>query len=306
VALSVDGNGRYTRLDPYAGAQLALAEAHRNVAVTGAVPVAVTNCLNFGSPEDPHVMWQFAEAVRGLADGCAELGIPVTGGNVSFYNSTGAAAIHPTPVVGVLGVLADVTARVPMGFTTAGDVVFVLGETREELSGSEWAWVAHEHLGGTPPRVDLAAERRLGETIAAANQLGLIRTAHDLSDGGLAQALAECCLRHGLGATLQLPDDAPGGPFGFLFSESAARALVSVPLGRERAFIAACDERGVPWTALGVVGRPDGPLEIADLFQVPLAELRAAWSGTLPALFDQPAPAPADPAATSDDPPPAG
>ncbi|HEU4425428.1 MAG TPA: phosphoribosylformylglycinamidine synthase subunit PurL, partial [Pilimelia sp.] len=142
VALSVDGNGRYARLDPYEGARLALAEAYRNVAVTGATPVAVTNCLNFGSPEDPAVMWQFAEAVRGLADGCAELGIPVTGGNVSFYNQTGAAAIHPTPVVGVLGVLEDVNQRVPMGFRHDGDAIILLGETRAELSGSEWAWVA--------------------------------------------------------------------------------------------------------------------------------------------------------------------
>jgi len=288
VALSVDGNGRFARLDPYAGAQLALAEAYRNVAVAGAAPVAVTNCLNFGSPEDPNVMWQFAEAVRGLADGCAELGIPVTGGNVSFYNSTGAAAVNPTPVVGVLGILADVATRVPTGFTSAGDVVFLLGETREELSGSEWAWVVHEHLGGSPPRVDLAAERRLGESIGAANELGLIRTAHDLSDGGLAQALVECCLRHGLGATVQLPEESPGGAFGYLFSESAGRALVSVPLGRERAFIAVCDERELPWTALGVVGGPDTPLEIAEQFRVPLAELRTAWSGTLPALFDPP------------------
>jgi phosphoribosylformylglycinamidine synthase len=300
VAISVDGNGRYTRLDPYAGAQLALTEAYRNVAVTGATPVAVTNCLNFGSPEDPNVMWQFAEAVRGLADGCAVLGIPVTGGNVSFYNSTGPAAINPTPVVGVLGVLTDVAARVPMGFTTAGDVIFLLGETREELSGSEWAWVRHGHLGGSPPQVDLAAERRLGELIAAANQLGLLRTAHDLSDGGLAQALVECCLRGGFGASVQLPDQPPGGPFGYLFSETSARALVSVPLGRERAFIAQCEEHQQPWTPIGVVGSADGPLQVTDLFDIELPELRAAWSGTLPALFDRPVPD-ARPAA---DPPP--
>jgi phosphoribosylformylglycinamidine synthase len=290
VAVSVDGNGRFTRLDPYLGARLALAEAYRNVAVTGASPVAVTNCLNFGSPEDPNVMWQFAEAVRGLAEGCAELGIPVTGGNVSFYNSTGAAAVHPTPVVGVLGVLPDVTSRVPMGFSASGDVIILLGETREELSGSEWAWVEHGHLGGCPPLVDLAAERRLAGAVAAANELGLIRTAHDLSDGGLAQALVECCLRHGYGATVQLPEGAPGGAFGYLFSESAGRALVSVPLGRERAFIAVCDERSVPWTPLGVVGNRDGALELAELFQIPLSELRTAWSGTLPSLFDPPAP----------------
>jgi phosphoribosylformylglycinamidine synthase II len=288
VVLSVDGNGRFARLDPYAGAQLALAEAYRNVVVTSAMPVAVTNCLNFGSPEDPHVMWQFAEAVRGLADGCAQLGIPVTGGNVSFYNSTGAAAINPTPVVGVLGIIDDVAARIPAGFSSPGDVIFLLGETREELSGSEWAWVEHGHLGGSPPRVDLDAEQRLGAVIAEANGLGLLRTAHDLSEGGLAQALTEACLRRGFGATIQLPADAPGGAFGYLFSESAGRALVSVPLGREKAFSGLCADRGLPWTALGVVGNTDGPLKLVDQFEIPLEELRAAWSTTLPKLFDHP------------------
>jgi phosphoribosylformylglycinamidine (FGAM) synthase-like enzyme len=151
VALATDGNGRYCRLDPYAGTQLALAEAYRNVAATGARPVAVTNCLNFGSPEDPGVMWQFAEAVRGLADGCARLGTPVTGGNVSFYNQTGEVAIHPTPVVGVLGVLDDVRRRVPIGFSRPGARLVLLGTTRAEFGGSAWAQVVHGHLGGRPP-----------------------------------------------------------------------------------------------------------------------------------------------------------
>ncbi|MGI8698560.1 MAG: phosphoribosylformylglycinamidine synthase subunit PurL, partial [Mycobacteriales bacterium] len=150
VALATDGNGRYAALDPYAGAQLALAEAYRNVAVTGARPIAVTNCLNFGSPEDPAVMWSFAEAVRGLADGCRALGTPVTGGNVSFYNATGGTAVHPTPVVGVLGLMDDVARRTPMGFRDVGDVLLLLGDTRAELGGSEWAWVTHRHLGGRP------------------------------------------------------------------------------------------------------------------------------------------------------------
>ncbi len=155
--VSVDGNGRYTRLDPYAGAQLALAEAYRNVATTGARPLAVTNCLNFGSPEDPAVMWQFAEAVRGLADGCQQLGIPVTGGNVSFYNQTGTTAILPTPVVGVLGVIDDVTRRTPMALRGDGALLYLLGDTRDEFGGSEWAHVVHGFLGGRPPTVDLAA-----------------------------------------------------------------------------------------------------------------------------------------------------
>jgi phosphoribosylformylglycinamidine synthase len=291
VALSVDGNGRYARLDPYTGAKLALAEAYRNVAVTGARPVAVTNCLNFGSPEDPAVMWQFAEAVRGLADGCAELGIPVTGGNVSFYNQTGAAAIHPTPVVGVLGVLDDVSRRVPMGFAPSGDgtddLIFLLGDTGVELSGSEWAWVTHGHLGGTPPQVDLARERSLADLLAEASRAGHLTSAHDLSDGGLAQALVESCLRHDVGAQVAIPEQFAGGsmPFVYLFSESAGRVMVAVPRGHEKAFTTLCVERGVPWTLIGVTDPAGTDLAVRDQFTVPLAELREAYTGTLPRLF---------------------
>ncbi|MFG1903751.1 phosphoribosylformylglycinamidine synthase subunit PurL [Micromonospora carbonacea] len=291
VALSLDGNGRYARLDPYHGTKLALAEAYRNVAVTGAKPIAVTNCLNFGSPEDPGVMWQFAEAVRGLADGCLELGIPVTGGNVSFYNQTGAAAIHPTPVVGVLGVLDDVASRVPMGFVprTAGDhdQLFLLGETHVELSGSEWAWVTHEHLGGIPPQVDLGRERQLADLLAEAARVGHLSSAHDLSDGGLAQSLVESCLRRGVGAVIAVPEQFAGGsmPFVFLFSESAGRVLVSVPRGHEKAFTALCAERGVPWEFIGVTDPASGALEVRDQFRIGLDELSAAHSATLPRLF---------------------
>ncbi|HEY9522642.1 MAG TPA: phosphoribosylformylglycinamidine synthase subunit PurL, partial [Thermopolyspora sp.] len=199
IALATDGNGRYAKLDPYAGAQLALAEAYRNVAVTGARPLAVTNCLNFGSPEDPEVMWQFAEAVRGLADACRTLGVPVTGGNVSFYNQTGTTPIHPTPVIGVLGVIDDVRRRIRSGFTAAGLRVVLLGETREEFGGSEWAHVAHGHLGGLPPVVDLDAERALADVMVTAAAKDLVEGSHDLSDGGLAVALAEACLATGIG-----------------------------------------------------------------------------------------------------------
>src|SRR5690349_1218805 len=160
--------------------------------------LAVSDCLNFGSPEDPAVMWQFAEACRGLKDACVALGIPVTGGNVSLYNQTGETAILPTPVVAVLGVIEDVTRRTPTGFPAEGHRVLLLGETREELSGSEWAHVVHGHLGGRPPRVDLAAERALSELLVEAT--GVLSSAHDLSEGGLAQALVESCLRHDVGA----------------------------------------------------------------------------------------------------------
>ena len=291
VAVSVDGNGRYARLDPYQGARLALAEAYRNVAVTGAEPIAVTNCLNFGSPEDPGVMWQFAEAVRGLADGCAELGIPVTGGNVSFYNQTGAVAIHPTPIVGVLGVIDDVRRRIPMGFPAPthpeGDLIFLLGETRTELSGSEWAWVTHGHLGGEPPRVDLARERALAQVMIAAARDGLVSAAHDLSDGGLAQALVESCLRRNVGARIELPEEfrAESMPFVYLFSESAGRAIAVVPRGREEAFTALCAQHEVPVTWIGVTDGASRALEITGQFTISLDELRAAFTATLPKLF---------------------
>jgi len=286
VALATDGNGRYTRLDPFAGAQLALAEAYRNVAATGAVPIAVTNCLNFGSPEDPDVMWQFAEATRGLAEGCRALGTPVTGGNVSFYNSTAGTAIHPTPVVGVLGLFDDVARRTPIGFQEPGEVLLLLGDTRDELGGSEWAWAEHRHLGGRPPAVDLDRERLLGEVLVAGSRDGMLSSAHDLSDGGLAQALVESCLAGrrgaGLGGRVVLP--AGLDPFVQLFSESAGRALVSVPRSEELRFTEMCDARGLPCTRIGV-SDDTGTLEVQDLFEVALEELREAHEGTLPRLF---------------------
>jgi phosphoribosylformylglycinamidine synthase len=279
VALATDGNGRYCLLDPYAGAQLALAEAYRNVAATGARPVAVTNCLNFGSPEDPAVMWQFIESVRGLADGCGLLGIPVTGGNVSFYNQTGEVAIHPTPVVGVLGVMDDVRRRVPMGFSQPGTQLVLLGTTSDALGGSAWAQVAHGHLGGRPPAVDLAAERAAASLLGTAARAGLLAAAHDISDGGLAVALTESCLAGGHGCRVSLPGD----EFTFLFSESAARVVVAVMPGSEAEFASLCATHGVPATPLGTV--EGASLEVAGSFAVPLDELAAAHQGVLPALF---------------------
>ncbi|WP_166352345.1 phosphoribosylformylglycinamidine synthase subunit PurL [Phytoactinopolyspora limicola] len=282
VALSTDANGRYAKLDPYLGAQLALAEAYRNVAVTGARPLAVTNCLNFGSPEDPAVMWQFAEAVRGLADGCRTLGTPVTGGNVSLYNQTGDTAILPTPVVGVLGVIDDVAGRVPSGFNTPGHIIYLLGDTDDEFGGSEWAHVVHGHLGGQPPAVRLDAERDLAELFYHAARDGLIAAAHDVSDGGLAQALSEAVLRHGVGARVWVPPELD--PFVFLFSESTARAIVAVPHPEEVRFTGMCAARGVPHERIGVVDDADA-LDVQGQFTIGLDELRAAHEGTLPAAF---------------------
>ncbi len=286
VALATDGNGRYTRLDPFAGAQLALSEAYRNVAVSGARPLAVTDCLNFGSPEDPDVMWQFVEACRGLTEACLTLQLPVTGGNVSFYNQTnsqtGSTPINPTPVVGVLGVIEDVHRRVPMGFASADEVVVLLGTTRDELGGSEWAHEVHGHLGGRPPAVDLAAEVALGRLMADAAAEGLVSAAHDVSDGGLAQTLVEMVLRHGIGASVSVADVA-AEPFVALWSESVARAVVSVPAGRVATLETRASSYGVPCLRLGSTGGES--LAVEGVLEVAIDELREAHTRTLPALF---------------------
>jgi phosphoribosylformylglycinamidine synthase subunit PurL len=292
IAVSTDASGRYTQLDPYAGAQLALAEAYRNVAVTGATPIAVTNCLNFGSPEDPGVMWQFSQAVRGLADGCAALGIPVTGGNVSFYNQTGNAAILPTPVVGVLGVIDDVKRRIPTGFgTEPGETLMLLGDTRDEFDGSIWAQVTADHLGGVPPKVDLAREKLLADVLSAASRDGLVSAAHDLSEGGLIQAVVEAALTGETGCRIVLPSgcESAAEAFVFLFSESAGRVLVAVPRTEESRFRAMCEARSLPATRIGVVdegpGDEEASVEVQGQFSISLSQLRSTSEGVLRRLF---------------------
>lgn len=279
VAIATDCNGRFAFLDPRAGARLALAEAYRNVAVTGAQPVAITDCLNFGSPEDPAVMWQFSEAIAGLVDGCRELGVPVTGGNVSFYNQTGQTAILPTPVVGVLGVIDDVTARTPMGFARAGEEIYLLGETRDELAGSVWADVVHGHLGGLPPALDLSREKALAGLLVRAARRGLLSSAHDLADGGLAQALVESALRRDVGARVSVGSD----PFVALFAESTGRVVVTLPATGAEELGELAAAAGVPLHRLGVTG--GDALVVEDLFSLPLTEIRAAWMAPIPAAM---------------------
>ncbi len=290
IAIATDANGRYCQLDPYAGAQLALAEAYRNVATSGAVPTAVTDCLNFGSPENPEVMWQFSRAVEGLSDACLSLEVPVTGGNVSFYNQTGDTPIHPTPVVGVLGIIDDVARRVPSGWQDEGEHLYLLGVTRDELDGSAWAETVHAHLGGLPPSVDLDAERRLAELLHSASLGGILSGAIDLSEGGLAQSLAEGALRFGVGARVWLEEimerdgvDATAA----LFSESQGRVLVAVPHEEDVKFRGLCAGRDYPVLRIGVTdGTGDAAsLEIQDRFTLPLDELRASHEATLPERF---------------------
>jgi phosphoribosylformylglycinamidine synthase subunit PurL len=288
VAVATDANGRYCQLDPRAGARLALAEAYRNVAASGAVPAAVSDCLNFGSPENPEVMWQFSQAVEGLADACLELEIPVTGGNVSFYNQTGDVPIHPTPVVAVLGVIDDVARRVPSGWQDDGHNIYLLGRTRVELDGSAWADVVHGHLGGRPPAVDLAAEKGLAELLHAASVEGLIDSAHDLADGGLAIALAEGVLRFGVGARVFLGEilDRDGVDLATaLFSESTGRVIVTVPREDDVKFRGLCDGRGYAVARIGVTDARSASLEVQDVFTAPVDELRAAHRAPLADAF---------------------
>ncbi|GHC99811.1 phosphoribosylformylglycinamidine synthase subunit PurL [Zhihengliuella salsuginis] len=289
VAIATDANGRYTYLDPYAGAQLALAESYRNVATSGAVPAAVSDCLNYGSPEDSDVMWQLAEGIRGLSDACMALGVPVTGGNVSLYNQTGDKAIHPTPVVATLGKFDDVDRRTPSGWRADADgqAIYLMGTTADELDGSEIANL-RGHLGGVPPKVDLAAEKLLGELLINASRDGMIDAAHDLSEGGLAAALSEMVLRHGVGARVALDDvcERDGvDTFAALFSESQGRAVVAVPRSEEVRFNDMLSARGFPVARLGVVDAQSGNLEIQGVFTASVEELREAHEGTMEKYF---------------------
>ncbi|WP_419178736.1 phosphoribosylformylglycinamidine synthase subunit PurL [Corynebacterium argentoratense] len=278
VAVSADCSGRYTKLDPNMGARLALAEAYRNVACTGATPIAVTNCLNFGSPENPDVMWQFKEAVHGLADGCHELGIPVSGGNVSFYNQTGAEPILPTPVVGVLGVIDDVASSIGTK-AAAGQQLVLLGETLDEFGGSIWQQVSGAGLNGMPPVVDLGNEQRLAALLS--DSRGVVAAAHDVSEGGLNQTLVELAINAGCGVVVDLAEVADDA-FTALFSESASRVVVAMDADNVGGFFAAAEQHGVPATLIGEL-RGDS-YDVASV-SIPMDELESAWKNTLPELF---------------------
>jgi phosphoribosylformylglycinamidine synthase len=276
VAVATDANANWSYLNPYEGAKLALAEAARNIATAGAKPLAVTNCLNFGSPEDPGVMWQFAESVRGLADGCLEMGLPVTGGNVSFYNQTGAVAILPTPVIGVLGVIDDVRTRTPMSFDKAGLDLYLLGETKADIAGSEWAYI-HGQRGGSAPIADLQREMRLIEVLVAGRTEKIFTAAHDLSQGGLSATLTEMVLRHNVGAKVTLENVGVA-----LISETPGRVVVAVDPSQASALSALANKHSIAITKIGSTGAD--ALEINDA-KISLTELRKAHTETFPKLF---------------------
>ena len=280
LAISTDCNPRFCSLDPYLGAQHAVAEAARNVAVTGARPLAVTNCLNFGNPERPESMWEFAEAVRGLGDACRALKTPVVSGNVSLYNETaGEGAIPPTPTIGMVGLLEDVERHVVAGFTTEGDSILLLGESFEELGATEYLSVVHGLEVGAPPKLDLSAEASLHGLLAEAAEGRLLHSAHDLSEGGFAIALAECAIFSGIGATVRLD---LGGlrPDSALFGESASRAIVSCSESDEAALLGLAQRSGVPVVRVGSTGGTR--IRIEPGIDIAIEEAQHVWSRTLP------------------------
>jgi phosphoribosylformylglycinamidine synthase II len=281
VAISVDCNSRYCALDPYVGAMIAVVESARNVVCAGASPIGLTDCLNFGNPEKPEIMWQFAEAVRGIRDACLALDVPVVSGNVSFYNETDGRAIPPTPTIAMVGLLESIDHHTTQWFKSEGDIIVLLGRTREELGGSEYLALAHGLVRGTPPWIDLEVERQLQLVCSRAIGDGLLRSAHDVAEGGLAVALAECCVS-GPGAPLGAVVDLEGAirPDALLFGESQSRVLISLRrrhLGRMRELAAAAD---VPLSILGEVrGRR---LVVQPLVDLDLDEIRHTWSSALP------------------------
>jgi phosphoribosylformylglycinamidine synthase len=288
LALSTDGKARFCHLDPRIGAYLAVLEAARNVACSGARALALVNCLNFGDPEHAEVMWQFVEVVEGMSEACETLGIPVIGGNVSFYNASRGADIHPTPVVGVIGLIDELDDAPPPARLDAGESIVVLGETRPELGGSEWAAIVHGLDGGTPPVADLGAAVKLHALVADLVREREVAGVHDASDGGLAVALCEMAFAGNTGFRVDLAT-APGArecsAAEAAFGESTSRVVVSVTADQVAAVLGVAAVAGVP---AAVVGQAGGDQCIADgAFAVPLADARRSWQAAIPNLMSQ-------------------
>jgi phosphoribosylformylglycinamidine synthase subunit PurL len=287
LAMTLDGNSLYCQLEPRAGGRIAVAEACRNLACVGARPLGVTNCLNFGNPEKPEVMWQFEEAIEGLAEACRAFGIPVTGGNVSFYNDTEGASIYPTPVLGIVGMIRDVGRLVGPGFRKEGDLIVLLGETREEVGGSQYLRIIHGRETGQVPALDLALERRVQEVVIAAVEGGLVRSAHDVSDGGLAVCVAESCIQSPgkLGCVLDIAEEVRDDAL--LFGESQSRIVVSLSRSHLSDLRRLAARKKVRLSVIGRVGGRDVVVRRGGrrLVRIPVARLRRAWEETLPRAF---------------------
>lgn len=289
LALSVDGNSRYTYLDPYIGGMIAVLEAARNVAVAGARPLAVTNCLNFGNPTRPQVFWQFQQAVQGMSRACEALETPVTGGNVSFHNETSGEAIFPTPVVGMVGLLEDVKSHCPVGWKGDGQAIYLVGELAGSLAGSEYLYVCWGKLAGKMPLPDLQRARHLHRFLEEAAAQALLSSAHDLSDGGLAVALAECCIAGGKGAELTLPLPESARVDELLFGESQSRVVLSLPPEREEALKEKARQYSLPLYRLGVTGGKVLTIHIENTgsINLPLPEIVKTWEEVLPCYMEQ-------------------
>ena len=290
LAMSVDGNGRYSFLDPFRGAQLAVAEACRNVACAGALPIGATNNLNFGNPEKPEIMWQLVQAVRGIGAACRALDVPITGGNVSLYNETDGKAILPTPVLGVVGVIEDATRVQARAFPEDGAAIVLLGESRDELGGSEYLYQVHGLLRGQPPQLDLDAERKLQKLLVDTAADGLTMSAHDCAEGGLAVALAECCFdTGGQGADVDVPTVASHAlaTESALFGESASRVIVSVEPAMLDALLARADAAGVPARLIGRTGGTRIRISVDGVLaaDVAVADAEQAWTTAIEGYF---------------------
>jgi phosphoribosylformylglycinamidine synthase len=292
LALSVDCNGRFVYLDPFVGAQHAVAEASRNVACAGAQPIGATNCLNFGNPEKPEVMWQFVRAVEGMGAACRALDVPITGGNVSLYNETDGRAVLPTPVIGIVGLIADAERIARRTFQAAEDAVILLGESRAELGGSEYLKVVHGLVRGVPPAIDLAREAALQRLLVEGIATGLIRSAHDCAEGGFAVALAECCFDTGLGVSADLlcVETVDGfAEIATLFSESASRVIVSASPSAVPDVLARAAALNVPAVRIGTVGGNRIRISVAGRVALDesLPESEALWAGALEGYFER-------------------
>jgi len=285
LAMTTDCNGRYVYLDPEVGGKIALAEAARNVVCSGAEPLAITDNLNFGSPEKPEVFWQLEKAVDGISEACVKFGTPVIGGNVSLYNENAKGAIYPTPVIGMVGLVQDLDHITTQGFKSEGDVVFLLGETKAELGGSEFQYVIHGVTEGRPPMIDLDVEKRMQEAVLAAIRAGLVASAHDLSEGGLAVALAECCISGGIGADVSIATELRHDIA--LFSESQSRVLLSAKPEKADELEQAIRASGVPVARIGTVGGGSLSLKVNGrrAVDVPVARLAQVWKEAIPCLM---------------------